>query len=164
MNIAVSACLLGDPCRYDAKVVPCAAVEKLAEEHSLLPLCPEVLGGLPTPRTPSEIQMAAGRPGEVRNALGHDVTASFAEGAEAAVSQAVSHACVAAVLKQKSPSCGSTLVYDGTFTGTLVSGSGLTARLMRERGVAVFDESQVDGLLRFLNGLSPDQLLEDDRM
>lgn len=150
MRIVVSACLLGEPCRYDGQSAPCASVAQLGEEHTLVPVCPEVMGGLPTPRDPSEIQMAAGRPEEVLNARGLDVTAWFRKGAEEAVSLALEQACVAAVLKQRSPSCGTSLVYDGTFSGTVVAGAGLTARLMKERGIPVFEESQVSDLLSFL--------------
>ncbi|MDD6289542.1 MAG: DUF523 domain-containing protein [Eggerthellales bacterium] len=150
MRIAVSVCLLGEPCRYDGQSASCASVAQLGEEHILVPVCPEVMGGLPTPRDPSEIQMAAGRPEEVLNARRLDVTAWFRKGAEEAVSLALDQECVAAVLKQRSPSCGTSLVYDGTFSGTVVAGAGLTARLMRERGIPVFDESQIGDLLSFL--------------
>ncbi|MDO4502333.1 MAG: DUF523 domain-containing protein [Coriobacteriia bacterium] len=154
MRIAVSACLLGEPCRYDGRSVPCVAAETLAEQFELVPVCPEVMGGMPTPRVPSEVQMAAGRPDVVLSAEGQDVTGYFVRGAEEALRVARESGCVAALLKQKSPSCGSALIYDGSFSGTLVSGRGLAARRFAEAGLPVFDESQVDALWEAFSGIA----------
>ena len=101
MNIAVSACLLGTPCRYDGGSKPCDAVLALGERHTLVPICPEVMGGLPTPRLPSEIVCA--EPCCVRNAEGADNTGAFVRGAELALACAQEHACELAILKAKSP-------------------------------------------------------------
>ena len=105
MRILISACLLGARCRYDgvSKLQPW--ISDLAERHILVPVCPEQLGGLPTPRPP----------------LG----------------------CEAALLKERSPSCGSGMVYDGTFTGVLTAGEGVTAELLRAQGIPVYGESRV---------------------
>lgn len=146
MNILVSACLLGEPCRYDGRAKPCAAVQALAEQHRLVPVCPEVLGGLPTPRLPSELQHTeAGL--RVVNAEGGDVTAAFERGAEIACKLAEDEDCAVAVLKSGSPSCGSETVYDGTFTGRLRRGEGVAAARLREQGVTVVDEEHLKDLL-----------------
>ena len=118
MKILISACLLGLPCRYDGASKPQLWVEELARRHELIPMCPEQMGGLPTPRNPSE------RRGD-----------------------RVVMRCKAAVLKERSPSCGCGAVYDGTFTGTLTAGDGVTAALLRAHGIRVLGESQVLELL-----------------
>ena len=131
--IIVSACLLGEPCRYDGKSVPCEAVIKMARTHEIIAVCPEVLGGLPTPRTPCEIQPD----GQVIDAEGRDRTAAFEAGARAALRIAQEHGCRQAILKENSPSCGSNHVYDGAFSGTLAPGKGKTAALLEEAGIEV---------------------------
>ena len=136
MNILVSACLLGTPCRYDGtgKLEP--ALERLrAQGHTLVPVCPEVLGGLPTPRPPAERQ-PDGR-----------VTAEYRAGAEKALELARAHGCTLAVLKERSPSCGRGQIYDGTFSHTLIPGSGVAAQLLEEQGIAVYGESRLDELI-----------------
>lgn len=143
MKILVSACLLGTPCRYDGKSKPVPALERLREMcHTLVPVCPEVLGGLPTPRPPAELQSH----GRVVNRAGEDVTASYRKGAELALELARSEGCTLAVLKAKSPSCGCHQVYDGSFTGTLIPGQGVAARLLEESGVRVVDETELGTL------------------
>ena len=141
MPIAVSACLLGEPCRYDGESRPCDAVRKLHETHELVSVCPEVLGGLPTPRTPCEI-ITAERAVRVAAADGADTTNAFLAGAAKTVEMVQEQGCTLAVLKAKSPSCGCGLVYDGTFTGTLVPGYGVAARALRAAGVRTLDETQ----------------------
>ena len=145
MKILVSACLLGEPCRYDGtgKLEP--ALEELrARGHTLIPVCPEVLGGLPTPRPPAERQPD----GRVVTREGGDVTAEYRAGAEKALALAQAHGCTCAVLKERSPSCGHGSIYDGTFSRTLVPGSGVTAQLLEEHGIAVYGESQLPSLLQ----------------
>ncbi|MBQ0038427.1 MAG: DUF523 domain-containing protein [Clostridiales bacterium] len=143
MNILVSACLLGVACRYDGKSKPHAAVEKLMAQHHLIPVCGEIFGGLPTPRTPAE------RRGErVINRDGVDVTAQYCRGAEEVLRLAKQYHCTAAVLKERSPSCGSGEIYDGSFTGTLTDGWGVTAELLRENGIRVVGESRIAELLK----------------
>ena len=144
MNILVSRCLLGEPCRYDGRSVPVPELEKLRQAgHVLIPVCPEVLGGLPTPRSPAERQPD----GRVVNRAGEDVTAAYLEGAGRTLALALEAGCTLAVLKAKSPSCGCRGIYDGSFTGRLVPGQGVAARLLEESGVRVVDETELDSLL-----------------
>ena len=130
MPIAVSACLLGEPCRYDGKSRPCEDVLKLHDACEMVPVCPEVLGGLPVPHAPCEIA-AAKRALRVTDADGVDVTDAFLAGAAKTVELAKEQGCKLAVLKAKSPSCGCGLVYDGAFAGELVPGYGVAARALR---------------------------------
>ena len=129
MNVLVSACLMGFRCRYDGGAQRLECLDDLRERHVLIPVCPEVMGGLPTPREPSEI-----RDGRVVSRDGQDVTQACG--------------CGCALLKERSPSCGLGRVYDGTFTGTLTDGDGLCARLLARRGLRVIGESQVEELLK----------------
>ena len=145
MRILISACLLGLHCRFDGAAKPDPATLALSGEHVLIPYCPEVYGGLPTPRDPSEI-----RGGRVFAKNGAEVTVAFEKGAAEAVLLAKALGCDCAVLKDKSPSCGVGEVYDGTFTGTLVSGDGLTAKALRDAGLRVLAASEVN-----LRGLCP---------
>ena len=142
MKILISACLLGIPCRYDGKAKPQPWAEALAGRHDLVPVCPEQLGGLPTPRTPSER-----RGDRVVMNTGADVTEQYRRGAACALRLYQLLGCKAAVLKERSPSCGCGAVYDGTFTGTLTAGDGVTAALLRAHGIRVLGESQVLELL-----------------
>jgi len=144
VKILISRCLLGEPCRYDGKGKPAVDVQALEQAgHVLVPVCPEVLGGLSTPRPPAELQPD----GRVVNAEGQDVTEEYRAGAEKALALAKAESCEAALLKAKSPSCGSRQIYDGSFTRTLISGQGMTARLLTEAGIPVLDEEQVGELL-----------------
>ena len=111
----------------------------------LVPVCPEILGGLPTPRTPSE------RQGErVVSKTGADVTAAYQKGAEEALRLARLFGCRKALLKERSPSCGRRQIYDGSFSCRLIPGDGVTARLLEQEGIAVFGESQLQQLLETL--------------
>lgn len=135
----VSACLAGTPCRYDGRSNLRPEIAALVRRGEAVPVCPEVLGGLPTPRTPSEQKN-----GRVVAATGEDVTDAFVSGAEAALYIAEEYGCCAAVLKARSPSCGCGRVYDGTFTRTLVDGDGLFAALLRKKGFQLFTEETFD--------------------
>ena len=139
MKILVSACLLGVRCRYDGKSKPHPAVERLMEQHTLIPVCGEIFGGLPTPRVSAERQGA-----RVVTADGRDVTAAYRRGAEEVLRLAERYGCTAAILKERSPSCGSSRIYDGTFTGTLTDGWGVTAELLRDHGICVIGESEAE--------------------
>ena len=140
-KLLVSACLLGIPCRYDGRSKADTRIQALAEKYELIPVCPEELGGLPTPREPSE------RRGErVVMRSGRDVTAEYRRGAEAALALCLQNGCKAAVLKEKSPSCGCGQVYDGTFSRRLIEGDGVTAELLKAHGVAVYGESGAEKL------------------
>ena len=140
MRILVSACLLGCPCRYDGASRPHPEVLALAERHALVPVCPEQLGGLPTPRPPAE------RRGDRVVTQSGDVTEQYRRGAAEAVRLARLLRCDGAVLKEKSPSCGRGAIYDGTFTRTLTSGDGVTAEALLAAGIPVYGESEAEKL------------------
>lgn len=146
MRILVSACLLGVSCRYDGKSKPHPAVLALQGQHQLIPVCGEIFGGLPTPRTPAE------RVGDrVLTEDGRDVTQEYHRGAEEVLALARRLDCKAALLKERSPSCGTGEIYDGSFTRTLTAGDGVTAELLRASGIAVFGESRLADLTEYLN-------------
>lgn len=136
MTLLVSACLLGLPCRYDGAAKPAPQVLALMEEYRLIPVCPEQLGGLPTPRPPAECRGC-----RVINRAGRDVTAEYVRGAESALELARLYGCRGAILKERSPSCGCGYIYDGSFSGTLIPGDGVTARLLKAHGIPVTGES-----------------------
>lgn len=140
-NILVSACLLGLPCRYDGKSKPDPRVIALKEKYNLIPVCPEIYGGLPTPRVPSE------RVGDrVITRDGRDVTGNYMRGAEAAYELCKILDIKKAVLKERSPACGSGEIYDGSFTHTLTDGDGVTAEYLKKHGTIVFNEIETDKL------------------
>ena len=139
-TILVSACLLGVCCRYDGRGNPCDNVISLLERDdvTLIPVCPEQLGGMPTPRVPSE------RLGDrVVNRTGEDMTDCFRRGAEETLRIARLYNCQTAILKERSPSCGCGRIYDGSFTGSLTDGNGVTAELLLGEGIAVYGESRI---------------------
>ena len=137
-KVICSACLLGYNCRYDGKSKPEKKVMSLALEKVLIPICPEQLGGLSTPRVPSEIQ------GEkVISREGVDVTARFEHGAGEVLKLANLMGCKKAILKQRSPSCGSGQIYDGTFSGNVIKGDGITTKLMKLNGIEVITEEDL---------------------
>ena len=142
MNILVSACLLGVACRYDGKSKPVESVLKLGEKFTLVPFCPEVYGGLTTPRLPSEIVGD-----KVLHNNGTDVTLQYKKGAEEALRVARLYNCSYAILKEKSPSCGKGKIYSGNFDRTLVDGDGITTRLLTENGITVLGESEIDSII-----------------
>lgn len=140
-KIIVSACLLGAPCRYDGKSKPCNEVISLSNLYELIPICPEMLGGLKTPRIPAEIK------GEkVIRKDGIDVTENYKIGAKKSLEIAKEQNCKIAILKEKSPSCGYGLVYDGTYTKTLIEGNGITADLFLKNGIKVINERELHRL------------------
>lgn len=138
--IIVSACLAGIHCRYNGEVEPFEPVVDLVRRGRAVPFCPEVFGGLPTPRPQCEILG-----GRVVDADGADRTVEFRRGAEEGLRLAKLLGCRQAVLKARSPSCGSGEVYDGTFTATRVAGDGLFARLLKEHGINVRTEEDPAG-------------------
>ena len=141
MTILVSACLLGCPCRYDGAAKADSRVLALMERHTLIPVCPEVYGGLPTPRPPAERQG-----NRVVTEQGDDVTDQYQNGAQAAVRLAGLTGCKAAVLKKNSPSCGCGQIYDGTFSCRLIAGDGVTAEALKAHGITIYGESDVEKL------------------
>lgn len=140
-KILVSACLLGIGCRYDGKEKANDRVLKLLNDPDvvLIPVCPEQLGGLPTPRIASE------RSGDrVVNQAGEDVTAQYWKGAEAALKMAEVYGCKKAILKERSPSCGCGAIYDGSFSRQTIPGNGVTAELLLNHGIVVLGESKLE--------------------
>lgn len=137
-------CLLGEPCRYDGKSVPLdgTIIEKLKEKYTLVTVCPEQEGGLPTPRIPAERQ---GKNVVRRDDV--DVTAEYRKGAEVALSLCRRFGISIALMKAKSPSCGAGRIYDGTFSGTLTDGDGVTVSLLSGNGIKIFTENDINSLL-----------------
>ena len=135
-SLLISACLLGERCKYNGghNALPAETLEALRRRYRLLPVCPETAGGLPTPRIPSER-----RGGSVVTRDGRDVTAAFRRGAEIAGKLAERYGARLALLKSNSPSCGSGTVYDGSFTGTLTPGDGVTAEYLKNKNLTIFD-------------------------
>ncbi len=141
-NILVSACLLGIGCRYDGKHKANGKVLGLREKYNLIPVCPEIFGGLPTPRIPSE------RVGDrVVMKDGRDVTDNYLRGAREALELCRIYNIKIAILKERSPSCGKGEIYDGSFTSALTARDGVTAELLQENGVTVLGESEINILL-----------------
>ena len=138
MRVAISACLLGAPVRYDGGSKPAAEVQRLAERVDVVRVCPETASGLPVPRPPAE-QVG----GRVLLADGRDVTEEFALGAECCAGLVSRPPVSLAVLKAKSPSCGVGLVYDGTYSGRLVAGQGVFAERLEREGICVVTEETV---------------------
>ncbi|WP_167146266.1 DUF523 domain-containing protein [Pseudomonas sp. OTU750018] len=155
-KILVSRCLLGQRVRYDGGAHgPFNLLERWQQEGRIVPLCPEVAGGLPTPRAPAEI--AGGQGAKVLDGQlpvltvsGEDVTAAFVDGAEQALALVAQHGIRLALLKARSPSCGNFEAYDGSFSGTKVAGEGVTAAALRRAGVRVFSEEELAAAQAFL--------------
>ena len=144
-RILVSACLLGVYCRYNGERKQMEGIERLMECAELIPVCPEILGGLPTPRP------AAERVGNrVMNREGADVTEAYRRGAEETLHLAELFGAKMALLKERSPSCGMGKIHDGSFQGRIVDGSGVTAELLAAHGISVYGESCIDELLDVL--------------
>ena len=149
-NLLISACLLGVNCKYSGgnNAMSTELVEKLGQRFRLWPICPETAGGLPCPRDPSE-RLGS----KVLSCTGEDVSRQFMKGACLAVELAERKGCRWALLKERSPSCGSGYIYDGSFSGRLVEGDGLTAQLLKEKGLIAFGESEAELLLKVTEGL-----------
>lgn len=150
-KILISACLYGQPVRYDGQdnLVTHPQLQEWKAQGRLVVLCPEVSGGLPTPRPPAEIQPDGG----VVTNEGGDVTAAFQAGANQAVEICRQHQIKLALLKENSPSCGSHFIYNGQFSGTKVAGQGLTTAALQANGIRVFSEHQIDELAATLASL-----------
>ena len=156
-KILVSACLLGEKVRYDGLVIPASKImtDILRSTADMIPFCPEVAGGLPVQRNPAEI---SGKDGfdvldgkaTVKNINGEDVTLFYLNGAAKALETAIKNNIKVAILKEKSPSCGNSLIYDGTFTKTLKSGKGVTAALFERNGIHVFNEKEIEKAFEFI--------------
>ena len=136
MNILVSACLLGVCCRYNGTGEENESVRRLQERHSLIPVCPEIYGGLSTPRSPAERVED-----RVMAKDGTDVTGQYEKGAQEALRLAEYFGCTVAVLKARSPSCGKGRIHDGTFGGGMTDGDGVTTQLLEAHGIRVYNET-----------------------
>ena len=145
-NILISACLYGEKCRYDGRDNLAERLCELEKLCRLIPVCPEVSGGLETPRSPAEIVGS-----RVVTSGGRDVTEEYEKGARATLDTALKCGCTIALMKAKSPSCGSGKIYDGSFSKTLTDGNGITVRLLLQNGIRVFDETQIDSLILLLS-------------
>ncbi len=134
MKIAVSACLLGENCKYNGGNNYSVEVEKFIENHEVIPVCPEVLGGLPTPRESAEIVN-----GVVSHKDGSSVDKEFRDGAEKALGILIENKVDLVILQSRSPSCGINTIYDGSFSGKLIPGQGVFAGLLKENGIKAID-------------------------
>ena len=160
MKILVSSCLLGEDVRYDGNNSSIAFNPKVSFslkelfmdilcENEIYSICPEVAGGLGIPRNPAEI-VKNDKPFIIKNEDGTDVTMNFLIGAKKALDICTNENIKVALLKAKSPSCGNLKIYDGTFTNNLIDGQGLTARLLKDNGIVVFNETQLNELEKFI--------------
>lgn len=145
-KIIVSGCLFGNDCRYKGDNCKCDELLALAKEHTLIPVCPEQMGGLSTPRNPAEIVGD-----KVISNQGKDVTEEYTKGAETALYIAKLNNADVAVLKANSPSCGKGIIYDGTFTGNKTTGNGVTVTKFLAEGITVFTENEIEDMKKFLN-------------
>jgi uncharacterized protein YbbK (DUF523 family) len=138
--VLVSACLAGAPCRYDGKACPVARVQKLLAKGEAIALCPEQLAGLPTPRGSHEIVQGRDNERRVLARNGEDATAAYRLGAERTLTVCRALGITHAILKSRSPSCGCGHIYDGSFSGRVTEGEGLTAALLRANGLTIESE------------------------
>ncbi len=141
-RMLISACLLGIECRYDGGAQALPELERLMARYELIPICPEQLGGLPTPRTPCER-----RGDRVFTRDGREVTEAFSQGAGQACHIANLYGARLALLKARSPSCGWGEIYDGSFTGRKIPGSGVAAGMLAQMGVRVYSEADSEALI-----------------
>lgn len=144
-RILVSACLLGVNCRYNGTGGELERLSELMELAELVPVCPEILGGLPTPRPPAERQ-----DGRVITCEGGDVTEAYARGAEESLRLAQLFGAKIAFMKERSPSCGAGEIYDGTFTHTRIPGDGTASALLKAKDVEVYGETRIGELINRL--------------
>jgi len=144
-KIIISSCLLGNNCKYNGLNNYNSLVEELKKYYELIPICPEVFGGLNIPRDPSEI-----KGDKVISINNKDVTKEFYLGANIALDIAKKNNIKIAILKEGSPSCGNNYIYDGTFTKTKINGSGITARLFKDNNIKIYTENEIDELLKLL--------------
>lgn len=155
IKILISACLLGQKVRYDGRdcLQTHARLQSWIAAGNIVTICPEMAGGLPTPRLPAEIQGkktgidVLNDHAKVSSKNGNDVTNAFIEGAQKTLDLAKKNHVKIAILKARSPSCGSQSIYDGSFSGNLIPGMGITAALLKQHGILVFDEDHIDEAL-----------------
>ncbi|MCD6046428.1 MAG: hypothetical protein K0S08_75 [Gammaproteobacteria bacterium] len=157
-KILLSKCLLGAKVRYDSKDNLCQhpLIQQWQQEGRLITLCPEMAGGLTTPRDPAAIIGGGGghavlkKLARVETIKGHDVTEAYIQGAQKALELIKQHHIKVAILKERSPSCGGREIYASNFTGQKISGEGVTAALLRQHGVKIFNETQIDQVAAYL--------------
>lgn len=137
-KVLVSACLLGVNCKYNGNSNKNEKVLKYIKDKQVIPICPEILGGLSTPRTPSEVSN-----NRIITKDGKDVTSNYTKGAEEVLKLCKLFDVKKAILKSKSPSCGSGLIYDGTFSNILTKGDGITTKLLKENNIEVLTEDDL---------------------
>ena len=142
-KILISACLVGDNVKYNGGNNLSPKIDALLEKYELIPFCPEVEGGLSIPRTPAER-----KDGRVINQDGEDVTDAYYRGAELAFNICLYLKIKKVILKEKSPSCGSKIIYDGSFSHKEIPGMGVTAEYLKEKGIEVYSEDDIDSLLK----------------
>lgn len=150
--ILISSCLLGICSKYDGASNDCPLLMEYRQLGLFIPICPEQLGGLPTPRSPAEIVNGSGEDvltgkARVLDRDGHNYTSQFFRGACEVIKIAGSFPVRAAVLKERSPSCGSSKIYDGSFSGAVVDGMGVTTAFLRKRGITVYSEENLSQAL-----------------
>jgi uncharacterized protein YbbK (DUF523 family) len=160
IRVLVSSCLLGEPVRYHGgdALCPSSILDRWREEGRLVPVCPETAAGLPVPRPPAEIIGGDGaavlrRAAQVGDGTGTDVTEAFLRGAHAALEAARAHDIRLAVLKDGSPSCATSYIYDGSFRGQRDAGQGVTAALLAQAGIRLFSERQLAEAAEYLESL-----------
>ncbi len=156
-KILISACLLGNPVRYDGTdlFLDHPLIKKWLDQERLITICPEVEGGMSVPRAPAEIingdgKSVLGGKSRVMDIEGEDVTNSFIKGALKTLKMALDNDCVAAILTEHSPSCGSNRVYDGSFTKTKRDGVGVTTSMLEQNHIPVFNQEQLEDLQAYL--------------
>ncbi|MET4160670.1 uncharacterized protein YbbK (DUF523 family) [Marinobacterium sp. MBR-111] len=149
-KVLISACLLGAKVRYDGRdnLLDHPILKRWQQQGKLVTVCPETLGGLPTPRPPAETQTRF--PILITTSTGDDVTPEFLSGAEKTLELAHKHDCCCALMKARSPSCGNQEIYDGSFTGKLTNAPGVAADELIRNGLPVFNEHQLDALIQFV--------------
>lgn len=145
MKILISGCLLGYNCKYNGKNNYNKEIANLAEKFEIIPICPEVIGRLPIPRKPSEIIK-----GKVLTKDGDDFTDNFMFGAIETLKCATDNNCKYAILKSNSPSCGFGKIYDGTFSSVIVDGNGITAQILSDNGIKIYNENNFQELLKMV--------------
>lgn len=143
INLLISSCLLSNNVRWDSKIIKIEGIEKLNQYFNLIPICPEVESNLPIPRLPSEI-----KDNKVINKNEEDITSYFIKGSELAYQKAIKYNVKYALLKDKSPSCGVNLIYDGTFSGKTKKGEGFTTLKLKQLNIKIYNENQIDELIK----------------
>ena len=154
--ILISACLLGEKVRYDGGGMELenTIIRNWQKDSLLIPLCPEVSGGLSTPRKPAEIISDNGDLVKIVNIGGIDVTEEFNKGAQKALEVCLRHNIKLAILTESSPSCGSSFIHNGQFDGQKIVGEGITTRLLRQHNIKVFDQFQIEQALEYYQSLT----------